>query len=63
MERECCIGRGRTKLNSRGIQAERVRRGLHGAGRVGTSKRSREAARRTAPGERADKSFESREGE
>ena len=58
---ECCISRG-GQMNNGGIQAEGVQR-IHNVGRCGISRRSRDAAGGTAPGVRAAKSFEFREGE
>ena len=54
---ECCISRRGARLNNGGIQAEGE--GSHSAGRCGISRSIRD----TAPGRRAAKSSESREGE
>ena len=42
-------GARRTRLNSGGIQAVRIRRGRHSIGRCRISKRSEDIAGRTAP--------------
>ena len=50
------IGRGEaryTRLNSENIQAGEIRRTIHSVGGCGTSRRNRNAARRTAPEVRA----------
>ena len=52
-----------TRLNSGSIQAGGARRGTHGVDRCGTSRKSRDAARRTDSGVRAACSFQSGEGE
>ena len=50
-----------TRLNSEVLQAEQARKGRHSVGMSGTFRKSREAARRTAPGVRAAQSFKSGE--
>ena len=64
--RKSCISTGEarwTKYHNEGIQAGGVRGGSHNVGRCSISRRNRGAARSTAPGVRAAKSFESRKGE